>query len=286
MSDEIDRAAPCRHAGAPADWLVDKVVRVLEVEVARDTQFLKAHGITPEEYDSAYRVAVERIRGKISATDKPKKDFVDCILASGLTQQKFCAASLEDGGLTKSYRVELPSGRSIGLVRKGCPDGNHSARWDRPAWADELYIWWLCPSSRANEPGASLWKGVGRIKNKALTEPENQLDGVIFYDQSCGTPERPCPKRAYGLFLSDGERLPPPCIFVNAAVNADCPGRLNWNGEKTVEFPPALLSIFGVPESEQALYTSFIGYELNNRDVGRVRITNNYGAGRTTSHTS
>lgn len=284
MNMETDKAAPCRHAGAPAQWLVERVIGLLEVEIARDPEFLKRHGLSVEEYQSAYRVAVERIRGRISATDEPKRTFVDQILKAGVGAGTFLSATIEDEELTKVYRIEMPDGTVAAVVRKGCPDGNHTTRWDRPKWATELYLWWLCPQSRVHEPGSSVWKGVSRIKNKITSERKNQLDGFIFFDPLCGTPERPCPKAQYGLVIDD-QRCPPPCVYIAPSLGAGAQGRLNWRGERTLSFPAALLKTFGVPEKEHAAYLGFVGYDFDGSKINTIRITNNYGGGRITSCT-
>lgn len=284
MTLETDKAAPCRHAGVPAEWMVERVIRLFEQDIARDPDFLKKCGLSAEEYQSAYPVAVERIRGRLSASDEPKRAFVDQILDEGVAKGLFRSARLEASELTKVYRVELASGGTVAIIRKGCPDGNHTTRWDRPGWADELYLWWLCPQSRVHDPGTSVWKGITRIRKKIASEPRNQLDGVIFFDPLCGTPERPCPKTAFGLML-DGIRCPPPCIYVAPHVAGALSGRLNWRGERRVSFPSALLAIFGVPEAEHASYQGFVGYEVDGQNIKTIRVTNNYGGGRTTGCT-
>jgi hypothetical protein len=285
MSQEIIQASPCRHADAPSDWIIERIVRLLESDIPLQAEFLGRFGLTPEEYQTGYRVAIERVRGRISASDKFKKSFVRKIFEAGLQNGQFSSVTLEEGSMTKVYRVQLASGKTVGVIRKGCPDGNHTTRWEKPLWAEELYLWWLCPESRVHEPGESVWKGVARIKKKLLAEPQNRLDGVIFFDESCGTVVRPCPKRAYALVLGE-VRLPPPCIYIlpgdlNASV-----GRLNWNGGRNMDFPRALLSVFGVPPDSTPDYAGFVGVEVLNSGIRQVRISSNYGEGRITSVTS
>jgi hypothetical protein len=264
--------------------MVERVIRLFEQEIACDPDFLRKCGLSSEEYRSAYPVAVERIRGRISASDEPKRAFVDQILDEGVAKGVFRSARLEPSELTKVYRVELASGGTAAIIRKGCPDGNHTTRWDRPGWADELYLWWLCPQSRVHEPGTSVWKGITRIRKKLASEPRNQLDGVIFFDPLCGTPERPCPKAAFGLTV-DGVRCPPPCIYVIPHVAGSQGGRLNWRGERKVSFPSALLATFEVPEAQRGSYLGFVGYDVDGQNIKTIRITNNYGGGRTTGCT-
>jgi hypothetical protein len=284
MSQEISQASPCRHADAPSDWVVERIIKMLEHDILQQTEFLGRFGLTPEEYQRGYRVAIERVRGRISASDQLKKSFVETVLNAGLRNGQFSSVTLEEEVLTKVYRIRLNDGKLVGVIRKGCPDGNHTTRWERPAWAQELYLWWLCPESRVHEPGESVWKGVARIKNKLQAEPQNQLDGVIFFDESCGSGVRPCPKQAYGLSTT-AVRIPPPCIYVLPGDLTKSVGRLNWRGERLVEFPKALLSVFGVPTTQTADYTGFVGIELLTSGIRQVRITSNYGEGRITGVT-
>lgn len=270
MNLETDEAAPCRHAGVPSEWIVERIIRLFEQDIARDSDLLKKCGLSAEEYQSAYPVAVERIRGRISATDEPKRAFVDQVLEEGVARGFFRSIKLEPSKLTKAYRVKLASGGTAAIIRKGCPDGNHTTRWDRPSWADELYLWWLCPQSRVHEPGTSVWKGITRIRKKIASEPQNQLDGVIFFDPLCGTPERPCPKTAFALTI-DGVRCPPPCIYVMPHIADIDNARLNWRGERKVCFPSALLATFGVPEQQHASYLGFVGYDVDGGNIKTIR---------------
>ncbi len=285
MSQEIFQASPCRHADAPSDWVVNRIIDLLENEMPSQSEFLGRFGLTTDEYQAGYRDAIQRIRGRLSASHQLKKNFVERIVDAGVSSGHFSSVALEEESLTKVYRITLPSGKVVGVLRKGCPDGNHTTRWERPTWAQELYLWWLCPDSRVHEPGESVWKGVARIKNKMLSEPGNHLDGVIFFDESCGTDVRPCPKRAYGLTI-DGVRLPPPCIYVLPGRLVGLGGRLNWRGERTMQFPTAFVSVFGVPASQASDYIGFIGLDLVNAAIRQVRITSSYGDGRITSVTA
>ncbi len=285
MNSDTDGVAPCRHPEVPPDWLVDKVVRLIEQELPADEVVLGKHGLSAAEYTSAYRAAVERLRGRLSATDRAKRQFVERVLDAGVQAGHFRTVGLEKEEQTRVYRVQLRTGMLVGLIRKGCPDGNHSTRWARPDWADELFLWWLCPRSSAHEPGTGIWKGVSRLKKKVLAEPKNQLHGVIFFDAACGSPQRPCPKDAFGMDI-DGIRYPPPCVFTLPPVSEPQVSPRNWRGEVSAHFASSLLSLFGVPDSEVERHTSFVGFGVPRGPATRTRITNRYGDGRVCSHTS
>jgi hypothetical protein len=285
MSQEYSKATPCRHADAPSEFIIQKIVNLLENEIPRHPNVLTRVGMTVEEYQTGYRAAIQSYRGRISASDQLKKTFVESILQAGVASGAFANFTLEGARKTNVYRVELPSGKVIGILKKGCPDGDHNARWERPDWVDELYLWWLCPDSRVHEPGESVWKGIGRVKAKMLLEPDNYLDGVMFFDEACGSDVRPCPKRDYGLTI-EHRRIPPPCIYVLPGRLAPSSGRVNWRGERKRFFPEAILSVFGVPAQQSAHYLGFVGFDIQGVQISRVRIESSYGQGRITSVTA
>ncbi len=232
----------------------------------------------------AYDQAVERIRGRMSASDATKRGFVEAILSEGVRQKVFRSWSLEDAPLSKVYRLELTSGGTVGLIRKGCPDGNHMNRWSRPAWASELFLWWLCPTSQVRDPGANIWKGIARYRSRLQRSRREQLDGVIFHDQLCGTPQRPCPKKRTKLILND-IAIPAPCLYVLPQI-PETAGRHNWRGERQLEFPPALLGLFGVSRTASDYYTGFVGLETTSTGISRTRVTARFGEGQISSHTT
>jgi hypothetical protein len=51
-------------------------------------------------------------------------------------------------------------------------------------------------------------KGVNRLRQRFFGDATDQLDGVIFHNELCGTPQRPCPKAERGIVIS-GKLVPP-----------------------------------------------------------------------------
>jgi hypothetical protein len=276
----FDQAAPCRHQGAPSDDLVNQVVNLLERVIATDDALLRANGISPEEFHRAFPAAIERIRGRWAASNKSRREFAQQVIEHLAQTGVIQGYDIPKYGDSTIYRLRLHDGRQVGLIQKGCPDGAHSStKWSRPTWADELYLWWLC-SSRSSEPGEHVWKGVARVRNKVAQEPDNQLDGVIFYNALCGTAERPCPK-ARRVTTASGIELPPPCVYVFPAWK---PGEtdLNWRGTATRLFPEVLLSAFGVQSKDWQSYAGYVGFQVSGTTV-RTEITTRYGAAKASS---
>jgi hypothetical protein len=77
MSQEYSKATPCRHADAPSEFIIQKIVNLLENEIPRRPDLLSRVGMTVEEYQTGYRAAIQSYRGRISASDQLKKTFVE-----------------------------------------------------------------------------------------------------------------------------------------------------------------------------------------------------------------
>src|SRR5262249_24583233 len=156
------------------------------------------------------------------------RSFVEMVLVAMIEHKIISTFEKPKYGADTVYCVQLPNGKKIALIQKGCPDGSHSSiQWTRPDWATETYLWWLCSSQRQH-PGEHIWKGVGRLKHK-VSETDDQLDGIIFYNELCGTAMRPCPKADRGVELG-GKWCPPPCVYVFPKWQRDV-REINWRGE-------------------------------------------------------
>lgn len=274
-------AAPCRHRGAPRAEVVEQVLTLLSASLAADEGYLEAHGLTREEYAHALPSAVERLRGRMAASNQKRRDFVEEVVRLLVDSGVVLRYQLPKYGDDTIYRLFMKGGTQVGLIQKGCPDGKHSSvAWSRPDWADELYLWWVCDSKNA-EPGEHIWKGVNRVRGKVSNPGEDQLDGLIFYNQLCGTPDRPCPKMEHTV-ERNGLRLPPPCIYIFPRWE---PGHsnLNWRGEVHRAFPAQLLSGFGIPQAQSANFTGHVGFRLSGATVTSTEVTSRYGTSKVTT---
>lgn len=274
-------AAPCRHRGVPSAQVVNQVLTLLSQSLAEDSAYLAANGLTPTEYMDALPTAVEHLRGSMAASNQSRRDFVGAVIKQLVDSGAIERFQVPKYGEHTIYRLFLKDGKQVGLIQKGCPDGAHSTvNWARPDWADELYLWWVCDSKKF-EPGEHVWKGVGRVRSKVSKPGADQLDGVIFYSDQCGTADRPCPK--IGRAISrEGVQFPPPCIYVFPKWDHS-QANLNWRGEEQRVFPAKLLQAFGIPEAEVAKFTSYVGFRLLGPTVTSTEITNRYGTAKATS---
>ena len=276
----LEDAAPCRHRGAPPDQLVEQVVHLLRTVLPASGEYLGANGLTPDEYGQAFQAAVERIRGSAAADNRERRDFAGLVVRHLASVKAIRGYDEPVYGKDTVYRLLLNDGTKVGLIQKGCPDGAHSAtKWVRPEWADELYLWWLCPSLRY-DPGEHIWKGVGRVRKKVSSEPQNQLDGIIFYNSLCGSPDRPCPKAAQSVEL-DGEKYPPPCVYIFPHWE-ERTREINWRGSTSRRFPGVLLRAFGIEERNLVDYLGYVGFRVSGADV-RTDITCRFGPAMVTS---
>ncbi|MFH1913674.1 MAG: hypothetical protein ABIK45_05310 [Pseudomonadota bacterium] len=174
------------------------------------------HGMTPAQFWSSglFRSAVERIRGTQAATMKGKKAFIDWALCQLLGAGLIKGHSFTGQGDRHDYYVELPDGKKSICEAKGCLDGNNTTIWERPANADEFFIWSLCQN-----PGSNLshgvWSGVHtRLGGKIIAEKQ-KVEALVVWDMLCGTDERACPKIAEGRGVEiEGRVIPPPCIYL------------------------------------------------------------------------
>lgn len=276
----FEQAAPCRHQGAPPEILVNQVVDLLRSVIAQDDDYLRAHGLNRAEFERAFPAAVERIRGSWAANNQESRVFAYQIVEHLVATGAISNYDAPKYGRDTIYRLRLQDGTNVGLIQKGCPDGAHSStNWQRPSWADELYLWWLC-SSLKFEPGEHVWKGVSRVVKKVRAEPDNQLDGVIFFNSMCGTAERPCPK-LNRVRIATGAMVPPPCVYVFPRWDSE-QADLNWRGTTLRRFPEVLLSAFDVDSSSSKDQVGFVGFSTSGHSM-RTEITARFGPGKATS---
>ena len=278
-------AALCRHVGAPSEAQIDRVEKVVR-EIGNDVQFLEGKGLLPDEFAAALPLVIEKMRGSASASTSDRKAFVDRILEFLRTSGKIASFDRPDYGDDTVYRVHLNDGRNVAIIQKGCPDGAHgSVRWTRPDWAIEAYLWWLC-DGLAHEPGEHVAKGVNRLRSRFFdTGYDDAVDGVIFHNQLCGTPDRPCPKMSRAASI-EGIRVPPPCVWVMPAregLDDHARTEWNWDGSRKRVFPSVLLSAFGIADHEVPMFVGDIGFQKAPRGI-RNRITSRAGPALVTQY--
>lgn len=278
---DIENALPCRHRGAPSDDIVKRVAELIET-VAYDESYLYPQGLTSEEFLHALPNAIESMRGRQSASNIERRNFLSSLLDHLANVGAITEYVRPTYGRDTVYRVSVPAIGDIAVIQKGCPDGKHSTvAWSAPEWAAETYIWWLCPSLK-NEPGWHVAAGVRRLRREFFSDRPDTIDGVIFHDATCGSDVRTCPKIDLSVRI-DGRKVPPPCIWVFPERSAG--PVYNWTGERAVKFPQVLLSGFGINELKAQQFTGHIGFKVGSQGT-RTTISSRYGAGRSTSSRS
>ena len=183
-----------------------------------ESHLLGTHELSERDFyqSGIFEGAIQRLRGQICATMRPKRDFVLRVLNH-----------MEDGGFIRNwhsagdsnrhdYTVTLPNGRLAVIELKGCLDGNNTNIFERPLHAQEFVIWSVCTNASA-DPRHNVWSGIHTRLSAEIIENEKQVDGLIVWDWLCGSLGRPCPKLAgsAGRSISVGQyQLPPPCIYL------------------------------------------------------------------------
>lgn len=273
---------PCRHRGAPADTVVDRVSTMI-LNLSSDSKFLASNGLTPEEYQHAFPVALERLRGSQSASNADRRTFLVGLFSEMKSRGLIVSFSSPRYGDDTVYRLEVPIIGSVAVIQKGCPDGQHSSvNWSRPDWAKEAYLWWLC-SSTTSEPGVHVWKGVTRLRSRFFSQAPGQIDGVVFHNELCGSPQRPCPKNSKAIVI-EGRTVPPPCLYVMPSKEERL-GEWNWDGRRELKFPNVLCALFGILDEQTSAYVSSVGFQERVGNI-RTRVSSHFGPGRSSSHRS
>jgi len=173
-------------------------------------------------YDSGlFRGAIERIRGQFVASMTDKRNLVAHVL-DYMKGHGFISDWISAGGSNRfDYAVTLLSGKMAAIELKGCLDGNNTNIFERPHNADEFIIWSICTNLGA-DPRHNVWSGIHTRLSAEIVSRQQQVDGVIVWDEVCGTHGRPCPKLLNGgqaRQTSVGTHsLPPPCIYMFPAT--------------------------------------------------------------------
>jgi hypothetical protein len=273
-------AAPCRHVGSPPAVVVERVAEAIK-SLAAHPDVLARHGISASEFASAFPAAIESVRGSMSASNAGRREYLTGVLGHLVDRGLVTNVSAPVYGDDTVYRLSVPSIGTVAIIQKGCPDGAHSSvSWTAPDWADETYLWWLCPSMKAH-PGEHIAKGVNRLRRRFFSEAPDILSGVIFQNELCGSSVRPCPKQDRSALIGI-QRVPAPCIYT-MPERADEANTWNWTGDRDLKFPAVLLAAFGIPTADAASFVGFVGFQRRDNGTLRTTITTRSGAGRSST---
>jgi hypothetical protein len=269
-----DVVAPCRHADPPPDAVVDRVIELIN-SLNGEERLLDRHGLSSEEYRRALEPAIQKWRGRISATTAERDRFVMDLFEAMAETGRIEKVERPKHGRESVFRLAVPGVGPVAVIRKGCPDGDHNKNWTVPDWARETYMWWVCPST-SNHPGWHIEKGVKRLRAKFLDEGA-ALDGIIYSGPLCGTAERLCPKSANAVEVS-GKLMPPPCVYVMPDRESGVQ-EWNWKGRTSRRFPAVLLGFFGIDAADADMFTGSVGFQKTGPKTARSVITSRAGLG-------
>lgn len=208
-------AIPCDRDDKARQRQVDAYVEALKLHAHEIGQ----HGLSEHDfYESGFfRAAMERIRGQNSARMTAKREFAKNVL-NLLQDGGFIAEWAQAGNQNRfDYEVHFSDGYVAVIELKGCMDGNNTNIFERPTHAREFLVWSVCANKLSNM-ARNAWSGVHVRLGPEIIEKKSNVDGLIVWDWSCNSRERPCPKlrdiENPKLVSIGGETLPPPCIYV------------------------------------------------------------------------
>lgn len=199
---------------------IEEFAEILKTESHK----LGTHGLNEQEFYNSglFRGAIERVRGQFSATMRDKREFVQHVLNH--MQDQGHIEDWESSGEANrhDYSIRLPGNRTAVVELKGCLDGNNTNIFQRPANANEFYIWSVCTNPGA-DPRHNAWSGIHTRLSAEIITRQQQVDGCIIWDMVCATIGRPCPKihnAPERLTAAGPYMLPPPCIYLFPATIA------------------------------------------------------------------
>lgn len=250
---------------------IEQYSEILKTEAHK----LGTHGLTEAEFYNSglFRGSIERIRGQFSATMREKREFLKHVLNHLQDQNEITEWESAGDANRHDYRITLPSNRVAIVELKGCLDGNNTNIFDRPANANEFYIWSVCTNPGA-DPRHNVWSGIHTRLSAEIISRQQRVDGAIVWDFVCATIGRPCPKvrdapermTTIGPYV-----LPPPCIYVFPATIPSTRNNPKPVAQSLddVQFLKALHRYFKGRDDE----VNYVDFEVEHRGADTLRKT-------------
>jgi hypothetical protein len=236
---------------------------------------LGSHGLSESEFynSGVFRGAIERIRGQFSATMRDKREFVQQVL-NYMQDNGFVIEWKSSGEANRhDYSITMSGNRVAVIELKGCLDGNNTNIFQRPANANEFFIWSVCTNPGA-DPRHNAWSGIHTRLSAEIISRGELVDGCIIWDMVCATIGRPCPKVAnkpqrlttVGHFM-----LPPACIYIfpSTIPHPRTNPRPTAQALNDVHFLKALHQCFKGTDDE----LNFVDFEVEYKGADIVRKT-------------
>ena len=182
-----------------------------------------SHGMTEENFLSSglFDAAIERLRGIRAASMKAKREFIATIM-NDLVQKQYVKEWKSTGSTDRfDYTATLGDETFIAFEAKGCLDGNNTNIFSRNPKVAEFYVWSLCQNPGA-DPRKNVRSGIHTRLGPETIVTKTVVDGLIVWDQVCGTVARPCPKQGSASLQTVGHyKLTAPCLYAFPATFAD-----------------------------------------------------------------
>lgn len=212
-----DGVIPCDRPEA-----LMKQVEIYADELMLSAHSIGSHGLTDKDFYSSgiLEGAIEKLRGRKSATMTEKRDFIRLILNHLQDIGEISEWEPAGGNSRHDYEVKLPDSTVIAIEAKGCLDGNNTTIWERPPNANEFVIWSIC-QNKSSDIAHNVWSGINTRLGPTVITRKEVVDGVIMWDFLCGTADRPCPKLLLGQSKTTDigqHSVPPPCIYILPAT--------------------------------------------------------------------
>ena len=177
-----------------------------------------SHGLSVQAFEEAglFRAAIERLRGQQAASMGHKRAFLEEVLGYLVLGKHVQSFKYTGQGDRHDFQVLLNNGNTSVFEAKGCLDGNNTNIWIRPPNANEFLNWSLCQNAGA-DPRKNAWSGIHTRLGPTIIAEKKVVEGLVIWDQVCGTIGRPCPKlanSARATVLPSERRVPPPCIYL------------------------------------------------------------------------
>jgi hypothetical protein len=197
---------------------VKNTIQIYADELKEQAHTIGSHGLSPKEFQDSgiFRGAIERLRGKQSASMNIKRDFMAEVFSFMQSARQIKKWEFTGSGERHDYQIEMPDGRISIIETKGCLDGNNTTIYERPPNADEFIIWSLCQNP-GSDPRHNAWSGIHTRLGADIIHRKQKVDGLVIWDMVCGTPGRPCPKLVAAPNRATkmaARKVPPPCVYL------------------------------------------------------------------------
>jgi hypothetical protein len=256
---------PCSH-DASALAQIEPTIHLLQNLDGEHSDVLRSAGVMPEDYHPKriFRSAVETIRGSYIASSLTQRhDMVENVLAALKQQSRIADFQRTGRGVRHDFTVILTDRPRVAAaldVKGG--EGNSINITERPPWAQEFILWCHLDGSIKNQPSQGVHSIiVNRIAGELLRRGK-VVDAILFKDQLCGSPLRPCPKYSHSLA---NERIAPDIFLMPRERPTPQQPRPQTHTLDSLYLPLMILDLFGVGPKSRAEHVWSVEIQLQSQ---------------------